>query len=133
MVFFVNLLVVLGIVGAGAVLVEGCKETPKRPDASKRKPHPYVAKGFNRNGYEIDGMGNLIHRLISAFYDGTIPARWVVHHCDGKILNNDIDNLCQMPAEYHDSLHIYMKQHRRYFNKAEILARMKVEGVERPN
>lgn len=59
----------------------------------------------NKNGYEITALRQLVHRLVSCEHDGKIPKGWHVHHCDGNKLNNNIDNLVQIPEVLHVAIH----------------------------
>lgn len=64
------------------------------------KPPPVI----NDNGYiVIDGQ--LQHRKVWAEHYGPIPTGFIVHHCDGNKLYNDIGNLVALPSLYHERMH----------------------------
>lgn len=46
-----------------------------------------------------------LHRVVWEYYNGPIPAGYHVHHIDGNIDNNAIDNLECLPAKKHLSMH----------------------------
>jgi hypothetical protein len=58
-----------------------------------------------KNGYLIDEDGKYIHREVNLYSDGPCPIGWEVHHCDGKKLNNDPENLIAIPKELHAEIH----------------------------
>lgn len=58
------------------------------------------------NGYEIDGKSKKsIHRIIYEKHYGCIPIGYVIHHINGIKIDNKLENLIQLPKEYHNLLH----------------------------
>ena len=49
--------------------------------------------------------GRRLHRDVWEFHNGPIPEGYHVHHIDGDTTNNDISNLCCLPAGEHRRLH----------------------------
>ena len=57
--------------------------------------------------YDREGRNCRIHRACWEAYHGSIPAGHAVHHIDGDVQNNEIENLVCMPHGEHT------RQHRR--------------------
>lgn len=53
----------------------------------------------------FDGKTNRLHRDVWEFHKGTIPEGYIVHHKDGDISNNSIENLAAMLQSEHASFH----------------------------
>jgi hypothetical protein len=62
----------------------------------------------------------LAHRWVWEQAHGSIPAGHEIHHRDHNPLNNAIDNLVCVTAEWHDNYHQRLREHHR-----------SVDGVER--
>lgn len=86
------------------------------------------------NGYITNSRGIMIHRIVSAEYDGTIKKGWDVHHCDFNKTNNAIDNLAQIPSTLHEIIHLKyyeMKPNKEYILKTLLPDYIKNKRIEK--
>lgn len=65
----------------------------------------------SRGGYFLRG-GRALHRVVWAHANGPIPAGYHVHHADGDVANNRIENLALLPAAEHVGHHTSTPEHR---------------------
>ena len=70
---------------------------------SKTEEQPVLVVG--RGGYLFTAKGRAWHRVVCRKAHGWFPSNWVVHHIDGRKLNNKAENLIAMPRHMHDALH----------------------------
>jgi len=83
----------------------GAQLGSKRVPGWHRRGGPlYTSQGYLRTA-DREGRGQLVHRGCWEAYYGAIPEGYVVHHCDGDILNNEIENLMRMTHGEHSRLH----------------------------
>lgn len=64
--------------------------------AKGKAPAGAVCEGRTNNGYyrvRVDGVYQLVHRVLWTMRHGDIPAELLVDHRDGNGYNNSIDNL----------------------------------------
>lgn len=61
-------------------------------------------------GYEINGRGQLVHRIVCRKAHGPFPHDWVVHHVDENKKNNAPSNLIAMPRKLHTSMHAALRK-----------------------
>lgn len=61
---------------------------------------------YKKNGYEVDGDGKAVHRLVYTKAYGKPPRGWHIHHIDYQKRNNAPENLIALPAAYHTWLHL---------------------------
>lgn len=60
---------------------------------------------IDSRGYLVTPLGQLWHRIVCKNAHGMFPAKWVVHHIDGRKLNNEPDNLIALPRGLHNFIH----------------------------
>ena len=90
-------------------------------------PHAPLRKYFWRGG----GGGVSLHRAVWEFHNGPIPEGWHVHHKDGNVDNNDIENLECLPADEHAAKHSEERSaHASRPEQLEHLARIRPKATE---
>ena len=65
-------------------------------------------------GNYFQHRGKRLHIAVWKYHNGEIPKRYNVHHIDEDRTNNQIENLCLMPAEMHTSFHQREEKRREY-------------------
>lgn len=60
---------------------------------------------MNSRGYLVTKDGQLWHRIVCKEFHGRYPSKWIVHHIDGRKLNNESQNLIALPRAFHDAVH----------------------------
>lgn len=91
-----------------------CKNMYQR----KKSPVQYNGQFFtiHSNGYYRNKLMQCLHRLKYEKEISPIPPGFLVHHIDGNMLNNDIENLQCLSRSDHITLH----NKERHKNKAKV-------------
>ena len=80
-----------------------------------------IYKGREYVCWKVNGkqVRQLAHRWIWEQANGPIPDGYEIHHRDHNPLNNDLDNLMCVTAEWHDNHHQRLREQHRWFAGVE--------------
>ena len=80
-----------------------------------------IYKGREYVCWKVNGkqVRQLAHRWIWEQANGPIPEGHEIHHRDHNALNNDLDNLMCVTAEWHDNYHQRIREQHRWVNGVE--------------
>lgn len=79
-------------------------------------------------GNYFQHRGKRLHIAVWEYHNGDIPKRYHVHHIDENKTNNQIENLCLMPASIHRSFHSHEEKLRQHQQKQiKIMRELAVE------
>lgn len=65
-------------------------------------------------GFYFQHQGKRLHIAVWKYHNGEIPKGYHVHHIDEDRSNNQIENLCLMPAGMHSSFHQHEEKQREH-------------------
>ena len=65
-------------------------------------------------GNYFQHQGKRLHVAVWKYHNGDIPKGYHVHHIDEDRSNNQIENLCLMPASMHSSFHQHEEKQREH-------------------
>lgn len=88
-------------------------------------------KRLEREGYQIEASGRLVHRRVCREAWGPYPYNWVVHHIDENKQNNHPDNLIAMPRDMHSHIHKIMRKNKIHLTRKNVESVLKGWGAAR--